>query len=591
MLLYSHPEVSDQENAVPADEPDDVGPPEVGRSDRWPGFARRNAFVAAHLLLGLVLLSPIFIEPDSVGTYAWLRSAVFDGDLLFFNEWAAFGLVTDGYVRYKEVTGLSTLANHWGIGTSLLSSPVYLGLRAIAGLLGAPARAAGLFGIYGIGLALTSVLFVAATLVLLDAVLLERGASRLQRFATIAAVWLGTPLFWYEYRFPLGTHAAGALCVGVVCWLIARKRELLGWEIVALGLAFGLAVATRIQHVTLLPGIVYVLAVSRRPFRSIGLMAAGSAPPLVVQALAWLVVYGAPAGPVTQGANLAGGTWAPLQRITFDSVLLSSYHGLLSWSPVLILSLAGWWMARRTERVVVVAFVLMFLCELVANATMDRYFWGGLAFGARRFVDLALPFGFGIWCFVRAVPRRVAYPALIVSAGWSLSLTGSAIAGDLELLHDVSWPELAGAALDPRWVFTLDLSTLNSPIAFPASIPSALAAIGLILAIWSLILVAGRRPRGLFAACVILVVIGGGFILTTLAPTRREAPKALERFGIDRERASRAGPLLDQRALLLDELDYYRRTGRETSARKTIEELRAIDRELAAEGLPQRSRG
>ena len=30
------------------------------------------------------------------------------------------------------------------------------------------------------------------------------------------AVSLGTPLFWYTFRFPLGTHAAGTLCVALI---------------------------------------------------------------------------------------------------------------------------------------------------------------------------------------------------------------------------------------------------------------------------------------------------------------------------------------------------------------------------------------
>src|SRR5438067_12468934 len=88
----------------------------------------RSAIVicGALLLLGLIFLAPAYIRPDSVGVYAYVRSAVFDHDLLFLNEWAGFGLIRDGFTLFKEVTPLGTLANHWWIGASIAGAPFYL---------------------------------------------------------------------------------------------------------------------------------------------------------------------------------------------------------------------------------------------------------------------------------------------------------------------------------------------------------------------------------------------------------------------------------------------------------------------------------
>ena len=227
----------------------------------------------------------------------------------------------------------------------------------------------------------------------------------------------------------------------------------------------------------------------------------------------------------------------------------------------------------------------MFLFELTANATMDRYFWGGLAFGARRFVDLAVPFGLGLWWFVKAFPARFAYPLLVGAVGWSVSLAGSAMIGRLGLLHDVSWPALIRNVADLRWILAIDTPTLNSPVTFPQAIPHALIALGLVLLFWVGTVFLVRRPRLTLGLILAAIIASGGFVLSMLEPSRAAASGELERYEIDRPLAMRAGPLLDQRALLFDELEYYRRAGRETSAERTLEELQQIDRTLREHGL------
>src|ERR1700759_5799216 len=128
--------------------------------------ARRSAawLVALHALAGFLFLSPGWIRPDSVGVYAWLRSAVFDRDLLFFNEWHAFGMIGNGVTFFKEVTPYGTLADHWWIGTSLLSAPAYLIVRAASALAGWAGDGFG--GAYSLLLAWSSVGFGWLTLVI-----------------------------------------------------------------------------------------------------------------------------------------------------------------------------------------------------------------------------------------------------------------------------------------------------------------------------------------------------------------------------------------------------------------------------------------
>ncbi|MDX1584407.1 MAG: hypothetical protein R3338_12485, partial [Thermoanaerobaculia bacterium] len=85
-----------------------------------------------HVVAGFIFLSPAYIRPDSVGVASWLRSAVIDQDLLFFNEWKMFGLVVDGATMFKEVGESGALANHWWIGFSILAAAPYVGAHLLS---------------------------------------------------------------------------------------------------------------------------------------------------------------------------------------------------------------------------------------------------------------------------------------------------------------------------------------------------------------------------------------------------------------------------------------------------------------------------
>src|ERR1051325_4931199 len=115
----------------------------------------RPAIVAAFVVLGFLFLAPGYVRPDSVAVFAYLRSAVLDGDFAFFNEWAGMGLVRGGVTMFAEVTPAGALANHWWIGTSILSAPPYLA----AHLIGGPRD--GFFGLYAAVLGWTNVVFAA----------------------------------------------------------------------------------------------------------------------------------------------------------------------------------------------------------------------------------------------------------------------------------------------------------------------------------------------------------------------------------------------------------------------------------------------
>jgi len=494
---------------------------------------------AAHAICGALLLSPGWIRPDSVATYAYLRSMVRDGDLSFFNEWREFGMIRNGVTYFSEVTPIGALANHWWIGTSMMAAPFYVvgtGFADDASLLG-----------------WASVLFAAAALAI--ACLFIRSNKAL----AIAAASLGTPLFWYTFRFPLGTHAAGALCVAVIfaALFLTESGSLTG-------LAAGLAIATRLQHFVLLPAIVMVGIAQRRRGRWWLSAIGAGALPLAAQAIAWYAIYGTPLGPLTRGANLQGVTWMPFQHITLWQVLFSSYHGLFAWSPVALIAIIGWIAALRRDRDLALACILMFAGEWFANGTLDRYFWGGMSFGGRRFVDLALPFALGIGWFAERIRTWLAVVIIAPLVAWSVALMIAAQANTISLARYVSAAGLFGA------VFSA--STYARAISNPLHTDThylALLFVGIVaLLLWPL-----RKLAVAYAAIFVVCV--------AICAARTPEAAAEWRPRIDVRKSMRVGPLVDERRLLQDEVDWARATGDAARANATSREIAAIDRLLA----------
>ena len=513
---------------------------------------------AAHVACGLVFLAPGYIRPDSIATFAYLRSAVFDRDFAFFNEWASAGLLRHGLTLFSEVTPSGALANHWWIGTSILSAPPYL----VARLVGGPADGFG--GLYAVVLAWTNVAFAIATLGIAW-MFVRRDVTPGVATMSVIATSIGTPFFWQTFVFPLGTHVAGAFAIGLVFVALFGESRHQG---LAVGLATGLAIAVRIQHFVIIPAVVFVAIRERRSLRWWMEATVGGAIPLACQAVAWWAIYGSPFGPLTGGGNLAGTTWMPFHTIALWNVLASSYHGLFTWSPVVILSILGWIFSARSfdprRRTIAVTCILMFLGQWLANGTFDRYFWGGMSFGPRRFTDLAVPFAIGIaWC-ASAISARIVMIAAALASLWTVGLMAAARAGTLSLARYVSGADLIHAVLSAdTWT-----RAVHAPM-HTVSIRESLIAI-VIVAVLGLI---ATRMNAIASAVAMVIAFVIVVIVSVRTPAR--AIESARRLNIDVAASRRYGPLVDERGLLLDELAWEKATGRDT--RGTEEELRAIN--------------
>ena len=547
--------------------------------------------LAIHALAGLIFLSPAYIRPDSVGVMAWLRSAALDRDLLFFDEWAGFGMIGSGFAFFKEVTPVGALANHWWIGTSMLCAPLWALAHVVSLALPGP-----LFpddGFFGLDLAMlgwTSVLFSALASLAAAAMIREIDPEARGRDLALSLLLtgLGTPMFWYVFRTPIGTHAAGMMLVGAIAWLCWRLVSSPEEESpLLLGLLFGLATITRLQHALLLPAILFAGVRSRRSTRFYSIFAAGASLPIAVQAMAWHAVYGTPLGPLASGANLEGVTWMPFRSIQLAPVLFSSWHGLFSWSPIILVSLAGWLIMFRdggTRRTIAIVFALMFAGELLANAALDRYWWGGMSFGARRFVDLAVPFVAGLAAAFRSRARITALMVSFGSVAWSVALMLAATSGALSLSRFVTTGDLV-IAVNATWG-TLSISQLRSPITNSGLFVQSCIAIALMVTLaWCWIAQSRRRMMSPSSALLALSVASLLATLFLIPPTRERAPRELARHGLEGVAARSAGALLDQRGLLEHEATWLRAGGQLAKLEATRHEIDAITARLRELGV------
>jgi hypothetical protein len=365
-------------------------------------------------------MTPGYVKPDGAGHAAYLPSALLDHDLLLFDEWARLGMIRGDTIAFTNVTPNGHLSDHWTVGPAVAWLPAYVSADAARGALpmlrGFPRNGFSLP--YAIAILASSAM--AGLLVLLLGV--YAAVPITSRFvATLAAIgiWFGSPLLWYSLRHATMGHAvSAAACTVVVVIASSLRREITSWKIFAAGLACGFAFAVRPQNLTfvLLPMIVAgsLPLLQRSWLAAIGFVV-GALPELVVSQ----VLYGRPlAFASSGGAN----DWHSFERIRPLLTLISWYHGMWTWTPLLALSLIGLLLLWRDDRRLAAAGIVTFLLQWLIIAAFDRSFWGMLAFGQRRFDSCTIFFLIGLAAFLTRLPRWLA--AIIAGAGsaWTMML-------------------------------------------------------------------------------------------------------------------------------------------------------------------------
>lgn len=368
-------------------------------------------------LVWLPKTSGRIVVGDAVHYYVYLRSIVFDGDLRFRNDYVAlYGLhggEPDTEWVYAE-TETGHTRNMMSVGPALIWAPLYLGATGVvwvARLTGATYPLDG-FGRVFQATAGWSGLLAATAGVILSFSMAARLIDRRSAFWATLAVWLGTSAVYYTAISPAYSHAASMFAVSLFfhVWLRTRARQTPA-RYAVVGALGGLAALVRWQDAIFLVVPVVDALWEENPRRTRGLLvrnlaacAAASVVAFSPQLIAWYRIYGHPFL-VPQGEGFM--RWSAPALV---EVLFSDFHGLFSWSPVLLLAVAGLPALTRRDRVFGAAAITCLVLSWYANAAVADW-WAGEAFGARRFVSCFPLFVAGLATWLarwRDAPHRLA---------------------------------------------------------------------------------------------------------------------------------------------------------------------------------------
>lgn len=496
------------------------------------------------LLSAALWLTPGITRPDGAGYYAYLPSTYFDRDLLFFDEWARLRLIRNGEILFKDVTPTAHLSNHWTAGASLAWYPAFVAADLVA-------NGDGFEAVYVAAVAFASAL--AGLFVLWAGWRLSGGNT----FATIA-IWLGSPLAFYSLRHATMSHAiSAAACAAVVLLSLRLRGE--GEDaarVFAVGMAIGFACAVRPQNVTiaLVPLLIAPAILRRAHWIFLGALLA-ALPQLIVSQTLW----GAPLAFVNIGARAH--PWQMFATFRPFETLFSWYHGLATWTPLLVLAIAGLVFVR--DRALARAGIALFLSQWLLLSLLERWFWGGASFGQRRFDSCTVFFIIGLAALLERLPKWLGVLLTVVTTAWTMLLF---IAVPRLNLNRYQPPgELLDAirTADDAWRSLLGYTPpeLRSDVVIGAA--AALVA-------FVAIALAARTRYATALAALYLAGMSVFYAWCGLHPKHDLYTRALV------SRPMPSGSARDTITLLRYEADYMARTGRPEAARRALAEAAAI---------------
>jgi hypothetical protein len=546
--------------------------PGRGSAAERPGGRGIAAVVAVWLLSALLWLTPGLTRPDGVGYFSYLTSTWFDHDLLFFDEWAQAGLIrhtqNDIQILFKDVTETNHLSNHWTAGTSLAWYPAFVAADLLTRATGQPTHD-GLGTMYVAAVTFMSAL--AGLLVLLAGMrVASRSFGAPLAAAAAIAIWFGSPLAWYSTRHASMSHAlSAAVCSGVVLLSLRLREEITLGRVFALGLAIGFACAVRPQNITI--ALVPLFVADVRPLlRRIHALLLGGLIAALPQLIVSTVLWGGPLVFVNIGGRAH--SWQMFTRFRPLETIFSWYHGLATWTPLLMIAIAGLALLYRHDRGLARAGLATFAAQWLLLSTLERWFWGGASFGQRRFDSCTIFFILGLAAVLHRLPKWLGALMTLAACAWTMALFVAATHLNLNRFQtpDQLLAAFQSALADPAWRSFLGFTPqpLRGTVLLAALVTALVTA-----SIAALLFVLGRKA-GTIAATVYLVAMSAFYAWCGAHPHEDEVARIVLARHARGELTSAAAR--DTIGLLRDEAEYMERVGRHEEAQEALREAEAI---------------
>ncbi len=403
------------------------------------------------LIILFVLTIPFVharVAGDGVGYYAYARSLLIDHNLQFAGDWdnpakELLCILLDGRLIQNPITKTGHLPNFWSVGPAMLWSPFLVAAHLtvlVLNRLGWQVSADGRSLPYLVAMAGATALY-GFTGIFLSYRLARNYVQERWAFLATLGIWLGSSLPVYIYVDPSWSHAHSVFCTSFFLWYWLRTRKSrTNKQWVILGLISGLMIDVRFDSVVFLlaplleslsgyygawrsrqnaPQLLRRLSYTNVLYATSVLVA--FLPTLVTRQ----IIFGSPLGfgmYTSQPWN-----WT---SPAFVGVLFSSNHGLLVFTPILVLAIAGLFMLCRSaypEGMTYVAITLALYCLI----SFFPWWHSTVGLGNRYFVSLTPIFVVGlavtfsravrVWRDARAATWRVGTITVLLLV-WNLGL-------------------------------------------------------------------------------------------------------------------------------------------------------------------------
>ena len=381
------------------------------------------------VLVSLAAVNP-YVRGDGNGYYAWLVSPVIDGDVDFTNQFRrgdpmfqTLIFEADGRVRADARTVTGRVGNQWSVGPAVMWAPWFLAAHVgvlIAREAGATVPPDGYSWPYlwmvSIGTAVYGwlALWIAA-----------RAAIRLELtrgvVPAVIGIALASSLPVYQFFLPFHVHAVSACAVAAYLgFWIARRPQLAGRDWWWWGALAGLMV-----QVYQLNGVLLIVTLwqagralrtegRRAGLRAVARFATAGVLVCLPQIVGKTLLYGSP---LTTGYRDEF-VWTDPRL--WDT-LWSANHGVMLWTPVVVLAVAGLARLIRTRPDLGVLAVAVAAFYVVVASYQNWH--GQSSFGNRFFVSLTFVFVIGLAALADVAAgtgpgRRRLMAALLVALVW-----------------------------------------------------------------------------------------------------------------------------------------------------------------------------
>jgi hypothetical protein len=396
-------------------------------------------------LFSLPILNP-WVRGDGVGYYAFARAPLIEHSLDFTRDYQHANesfrgprLNESGQPKSEFRTPTGHLDNHFTTGPAILWTPFLLLAHVgvlLARAMGSSVAADGFSAPYRVAMALATAIYAFLGLLLSFRLARQYVEERWALLATIS-IWWASSLPVYMYFNPSWSHAHSAFTVALFLWYWHRTRSprtLPQWLLLAAiaGLMLNVYYANALVLVVL---VVEAFPQYVAAFRNVtpgGSNAGPRASSLFVNHLLFGIVVLLCLLPIFITRFIIYGNafesgYTPLYDWLWRSpvllrVFFSSNHGLLAWTPILLLSIIGLFLFWRREPRVGGPFLAAFLAFYLFIACYPD--WAGISsYGNRFFVSLTAFFVIGLAVFLDGAAQLFrSNRAALATAGVVLAL-------------------------------------------------------------------------------------------------------------------------------------------------------------------------